>query len=194
MTKRSNSGPAGAKPKGFQLGPGVWTRLRYRVFDAEGELVEGAGSELGLVFGYGTLLPALEAALEGLSVGASRSVELPARDAYGDRRPDLELEIAREEFPPDAAPGDRFELERDDGSEVVVRILAVAEELVVVDLNHPLAGQKVRFEIEVLEARTASPEELQIAESALLGADETGPDPSEALIPAAGLLHRGVRS
>jgi FKBP-type peptidyl-prolyl cis-trans isomerase SlyD len=193
MSKPRRERPA-PKPKGFQLGPGVWTRLRYRAFDAEGELVEGAGGEVGFVFGYGTLLPALESALEGLSVGTLRTVELSAEDAFGKRRPELELELARDEFPPDAAPGDRFELERDDGSEVVVRLLAVSEEVVVVDLNHPLAGQKVRFEIAVEEARAATPEELQIAESALLAAEETGPDPTDGLIPAASLLGRGVRS
>jgi FKBP-type peptidyl-prolyl cis-trans isomerase SlyD len=194
MSKRARGERPGGKPKGFQLGPGVWTRLRYRVFDAEGELLEGAGGELGFVFGYGTLLPPLEAALEGLTVGAERTVELSARDAFGERRPELELEVARDEFPPDAAPGDRFELEREDGSEVVARLLAVGEDTAVVDLNHPLAGQRVRFEIGVLEARAATPEELQIAESALLMGEEAGPDPTEGLIPAAGLLRGGVRS
>jgi FKBP-type peptidyl-prolyl cis-trans isomerase SlyD len=121
-------------------------------------------------------------------------VELDARDAYGERNPELELEVAREEFPPDVSPGDRYELEREDGSEVVARILAVADDVVVVDLNHPLAGQRVRFEVEVLEARAATPEELQIAESQLLGEEEGALDASEGLIPVAGLLRRGVQS
>jgi FKBP-type peptidyl-prolyl cis-trans isomerase SlyD len=102
--------------------------------------------------------------------------------------------VAREEFPPDVSPGDRYELEREDGSEVVARILAVADDVVVVDLNHPLAGQRVRFEVEVLEARAATPEELQIAESQLLGEEEGALDASEGLIPVAGLLRRGVQS
>jgi FKBP-type peptidyl-prolyl cis-trans isomerase SlyD len=188
MTKTKRTGKTAAqKPGGFQLGPGVWTRLRYGVFDAEGEAVEGAGGELGFVFGYGALLPALEAALEGLSAGATRRVELSAEEAYGKRRPDLELEVAREDFPPDVEPGDRYELEREDGHEVVVRVLAVSDEGVVVDFNHPLAGQRVRYEIEVLETRAASAEEIELAEAALLAAGEGEP---EGLLPADSLVRR----
>ncbi|HEV8548351.1 MAG TPA: peptidylprolyl isomerase [Polyangiaceae bacterium] len=194
MSKARSAGKGDGKSRGFRLGPGVWTRLGYRAFDAEGEQVEGAGEELGLVFGYGVLLPALEAKLEGLVVGEKRSIELSARDAYGERDPALELEVGRGEFPPDVEPGDRYELERDDGSELVVRVLAVTEEGVVLDMNHPLAGQRVRFEIEVLEARPASPEELAIAESALAGAETEPEEGPERLISAADLLRRGVRS
>jgi FKBP-type peptidyl-prolyl cis-trans isomerase SlyD len=190
----ASNGRSGKRPQGFQLGPGVWTRIGYRTFDADGEPVEGAEGESGVVFGYGALLPPIEAALAGLSVGAKRTVELTARDAYGERNPELELEVARDEFPPDVAPGDRYELERDDGSDVVARILAVSDDVVVVDMNHPLAGQRVRFEIEVLEARAATPEELQIAETQLLSEADEAPDPTEGLIPLAGLLRRGGKS
>ena len=188
MSKRQSSETNGdAKARGCQLGPGVWARLAYRVFDAEGELVEGAGGEIGFVFGYGTLLPALESALEGLAAGTARRIELSPRDAYGERKPALEMEIAREDFPPDVTAGDRFELEREDGTEVVVQVLAVSDDCVVVDFNHPLAGQRIRFEIEVLEARAGTPEELEIAESALLA---PGDAESETLIPATDLIRR----
>jgi len=194
--KRSKPERASARqaPRGFQLGPGVWTRLGYRTFDADEEPIEGADGETACVFGYGALLPVVEAALEGLGVGAKRDVELAPRDAFGERRAELELEVAREEFPPDVTSGDRFELERDDGSEVVARILAVGEDTVVVDLNHPLAGQRVRLEITVLEARAASPEELALAESAVLAEEDVPGDPGEGLIPLGGLLRRGGRS
>lgn len=175
------------KAGGFQLGPGVWTRLRYLVKDAEGELVEGAGGDVGLVFGYGALLPALEAALEGLGAGGRCTVELAARDAYGERKAELEVEFSRDEFPPDLAPGDRLELEREDGSEVVARVLDVSDDAVVMDLNHPLAGQSVRYEIEVLEARVASAEELEIAESSVLALEDPGP---EGLVLAGDLVRR----
>jgi FKBP-type peptidyl-prolyl cis-trans isomerase SlyD len=140
------------------------------------------------------LLPALEAALEGLSAGAHKTVELAARDAYGERDPASQLEFARDEFASDVAPGDRLELERDDGSVVVVSVLDVNDEGVVVDLNHPLAGQRVRFEIEVLEARPATAEELQIAESALEAGEEDPEEATGGLIPPSDLLRRGGRS
>jgi FKBP-type peptidyl-prolyl cis-trans isomerase SlyD len=185
--QRAGTDGTRAEARGFQLGPGVWTRLRYQVKDAEGELVEGAGGEVGLVFGYGSLLPALEAALDGLGVGARRSVELAARDAYGERKPELEVEFSRDEFPPDVAPGVRLELERDDGSEVVARVLDVSEDAVVMDLNHPLAGQSVRYEIEVLEARAATAAELELAESQALALEDPGP---EGFVPAGDLVRK----
>ncbi|HEY3494830.1 MAG TPA: peptidylprolyl isomerase [Polyangiaceae bacterium] len=180
--------------QGFQLGPGVWTRLRYTVRDAEGEVVEGTPAELSLVFGYGVLLPALEAALEGASVGSSRSVELRARDAYGPRRPEAEVEFARDEFPADVAAGDRLELEREDGTLAVVRVLDVSDEHVRLDMNHPLAGQSVRFEVEVLEARAASAEELGLAEALLADAPDEGSEAPDGLISPERLLRPGVRS
>lgn len=187
--------------RGFQLGPGVWTRLRYSLFDAEGDLVEGTPTEVGAVFGYGMLLPAVEAKLEGLGAGERKSFELSPADAYGPRDPRAEIEFDRAEFPPDIAEGERYEVERDDGTPLVLRVLAVNAEGVLVDLNHPLAGQKVRFEVEVLEARVATEDELALAEAALNEEPDGEPDPGSGpedgpggLVPAASLLRRGVRS
>jgi FKBP-type peptidyl-prolyl cis-trans isomerase SlyD len=179
--------------RGYQLGPGIWTRLSYRVFDAEGEALEPDAVDMGCVFGYGALLPALEAALEGKLAGARCSVELGPKDAFGKRDPKLTLEVVREDFPPGVAPGDRFDAEREDGTPVMLQVLEVSDAAVVLDLNHPLAGQRVRFEVEVLEARPASPEELALAEARLAEepeGDSGGPEP---LIDPARLLHRGSR-
>lgn len=180
--------------RGHQLGPGVWTRLRYRVFDAEGEALEADAVETGCVFGYGALLPALEAALEGKETGARCSVVLAPKDAFGKRDPARRLEVERDEFPPDVAPGDRFDAEQEDGTPLVLQVLEVSETEVVLDLNHPLAGQRVRFEVEVLEARPASQKELDLAEAALLDPPEEAPGgPMEPLIHPARLLRRGSR-
>jgi FKBP-type peptidyl-prolyl cis-trans isomerase SlyD len=178
----------------------VWTRLRYAVFDAEGELVEGTPAEVGLVFGYGVLLPALEQALSGLTVGTERTVELEPEDAYGPRDPAAELEFSRDEFPEDVEEGQRYEIERADGTPAVLRVLGVSESGVVVDLNHPLAGQRVRFQVAVLEARAATADEVALAEAALEAEGEAeeppengGPLGPGGLLPAASLLRRGVR-
>jgi FKBP-type peptidyl-prolyl cis-trans isomerase SlyD len=179
---------------GYQLGPGVWTRIRYTVFDGEGEVVEGMPAEVSLVFGFGVLLPALEHALAGARAGSRLSVELSPAEAYGDRDPRAQLEVDPGEFPPDVAAGDRFEVERDDGTPSVLQVLEVTPDAVVVDLNHPLAGQRVRYELEVIEARAATEEELILAEDALEEDPEPAPHPSGGLIPAAGLLRRGIRS
>jgi len=159
-----------------QLGPGVWARLRYEVQDAEGEAVTGAPAEMGCVFGYGSLLPRLEQALEGLQVGDRRTVTLPPRDAFGERDPEAFVEFDRAEFPEGVSAGDRFEAEQADGTPMSLQVLDVDAERVVVDLNHPLAGQAVRFDIEVLEARPATDDEIRLAE-ARLAEDEESEEP-----------------
>jgi FKBP-type peptidyl-prolyl cis-trans isomerase SlyD len=182
----------------------VWTRLRYRVFDAEGEALEADAVETGCVFGYGALLPALEAALQGKTAGARCSVELAPKDTFGMRDPTRTLEVLRDEFPPNVAPGDRFDGEGSDGTPLLLQVLEVTESSVILDLNHPLAGQRVRFEIEVLEARPASNEELTLAEAALTEEPEGTPEPGSfgmpsqkgpagPLIDPARLLRRGSR-
>jgi FKBP-type peptidyl-prolyl cis-trans isomerase SlyD len=193
----SGQPPSGS---GYQVGPGMWTVVGYRVFDADGEAVDNAVPELGFVFGYGAILPRLEAALEGARVGSHKTVVLPPEDAYGRRQPEATLEIERSEFPADVEAGDRYEAETEDGSLIVLRVLEVTPEAVVIDQNHPLAGQRVRFELTVREVRPAREDEVRRAEQRLLadqaGGDGKGAAPSapSPVIPAQSLLRGPSRS
>jgi FKBP-type peptidyl-prolyl cis-trans isomerase SlyD len=133
--------------------------------------------------------------------GARCTVELSPRDAFGDRDPELFVEVERGEFPEAVAAGDRFDAEQKDGIPFVVQVLEVTEAGVLVDMNHPLAGQRVRFEVEVLEARPATAEEVVLAEARL--EEDPGSDPEggsgglrttgQPLIAPASLLRRGSR-
>ncbi len=82
------------------------------------------------------------------------------------------------------AAGDRFDAEGDDGRPVLLQVLEVTEEAVILDTNHPLAGQRLRFEIEVQEVRPATATELEEAE-ARLAAEPDLPEesPVSRLIP-----------
>lgn len=173
----------------FQIGPAMWVRLRYAARDEDGESVEDLEPELDYVHGYGALLPRLERALEGQRVGARVTVRLPPAEAFGPRREEAVLELARDEFPDDVAPGDRFDVEAADGNLLVLRVLDVSPEGVVADTNHPLAGQTVTFLLEVLAVRPATDDEVRLAEAAL-----EGEEPAEGpLIPVASLLRGGSR-
>ena len=136
----------------FQVGPGMMVTLRFALFDQDDEPVEvpGGEEESSFAFGFGELLPALEQALYGAMVGEHRSVALRAEDAYGRRDEAEVIEVDRAEFPEGAEPGDTFEAENAVGQVVLLTVLETTEERVVVDGNHPLAGQDVRFEVEVL--------------------------------------------
>lgn len=178
----------------FQIGPEMWVRLRVVVCDAEGAPVQDEPSEVAFVFGYAALLPALESALEGTPQGARKSVTLKPEDAFGKRDPKAVLEVLRDEFPEDVAEGDVFDADEEDGppgstSPVLLRVLEVTPDSVILDRNHPLAGQKVRFDVEVLEVRPAETAEISAAEAAATGDSA----PQEPLIPAARLLRGGTR-
>ncbi len=172
----------------------MWVRLRVVIHDAEGAPVQDEPSEAAFVCGFGALLPALEEALFGLPEGARKQVTLKPQDAFGERDAKAVLEVLRDEFPPDVQEGDVFDAEEDDGPDapggmVQLRVLEVTPDSVILDRNHPLAGQKVRFDVEVLEVRPAEESEIFAAEAALAS---DGP-PEEALIPAASLLRGGPR-
>ena len=183
------------KQSGFQVGPEMWVRLRVVIHDAEGEPVQDEPTETTFVFGFGSLLPALEEGIEGLPDGAKKSLTLKPADAFGERDPKAVLEVLRDEFPEDVAEGDVFDADEDDdgpeapGGPVLLRVLEVTPETVILDRNHPLAGQKVRFDVEVLEVRPADDAEISAAEAAILAQ----PAPQESLIPAASLLRGGTR-
>ena len=172
----------------YQIGPGMFVMLGYRDFDEEGEALHSEPDELSLVVGYGGLLPAIEERLEGMRQGDERNVELPPERAFGRRNPKAVVEVDKSDFPPDVAPGDRFDAEGADGRPVLLQVLDVTEDAVVLDANHPLAGQRVRFEVAAREVRPATAEELLAAEKRLEQAPAEGNSPLEALVPVERLL------
>ncbi len=172
----------------------MWVRLRVVIHDAEGAPVQDEPTDATFVFGFGALLPALEEGLAGLEAGARKQVTLKPRDAFGERDPKAVLEVLRDEFPPDVQEGDVFDAEEEPGPDgpggmVLLRVLEVTPDTVLLDRNHPLAGQKVRFDVEVLEVRPAEEDEISAAASALEG----GGTAEEPLIPASSLLRGGTR-
>ncbi|MCC6666410.1 MAG: FKBP-type peptidyl-prolyl cis-trans isomerase [Polyangiaceae bacterium] len=151
----------------YQVGPEIVVTLSYEVFDADGELVGGSDGPCSVVFGFGELLAQVERAVEGAVPGESRTVRLSAQQAFGERDPKAVIEFDRAEFPADVAPGDSFEAEGEGGDVVVLTVLDVTPDAVVVDQNHPLAGQPLRVEVQVLETRPATADELTAAAAEL---------------------------
>ena len=155
-------------PSGFQLSPGMWAVLRYQVFDEEDALIETDENELNVLIGYGVLFPELEEQLDGLAEGGSRTILLKPEHAFGLRNPDAQVEVDRSDFPEDVAAGDCYEAEDEDGRPVLLQVLDVSDEGVLVDSNHPLAGQTLRFEVQAREVRPATELELLAAEQRIL--------------------------
>jgi FKBP-type peptidyl-prolyl cis-trans isomerase SlyD len=103
-------------------------------------------------------------------------VLLRPEQAFGLRNPEAQVEVDRADFPEDVAAGDCYEAEDEEGRPVLLQVLDVSDEGVLVDSNHPLAGQTLRFEVEAREVRPATEEELEQAEARLL-TEEEEPEP-----------------
>jgi FKBP-type peptidyl-prolyl cis-trans isomerase SlyD len=184
---RPEAPPTHTPSGGCQVGPDTVVELHYRAYDEEGELVAESERPSEFLIGYGQLPPRLEHEIEGLAAGQSRSVALGPPDAFGPRDPKAVLEVDRADFPHDLAPGDQFEAEGAAGELVWLRVLEVSSETVVLDTNHPLAGQMVRFEITVDAVRPATAHERTAA------AERLEPAQAPPLVSVDRLLQGGGR-
>lgn len=103
--------------------------------------------------GLGQLIPGFEQAIIGMEPGESKTTTIPADQAFGPRREDMMLEIDREHVPPgmDLQVGQQLEISQADGQVLLVTVAEVTESKVTLDANHPLAGQDLTFDIQLLE-------------------------------------------
>lgn len=108
---------------------------------------------LQFIIGEGMLIPAFEAAVSGMSPGESKTIKIPAPEAYGPHIKELLIEFERQQLPRDINPeiGLELQIEQEDGNVAIVRIAEVTESKVAIDANHPLAGKDLTFDIQLLE-------------------------------------------
>ncbi len=108
---------------------------------------------LEFTLGQGQLIPGFEKAVVGMNVGDSTEVEISSDDAYGESREDLVISVPKDQLPDDVEPqvGMQLQVNQQDGQPIPVRITDVGEENLTLDANHPLAGQDLKFEIELVE-------------------------------------------
>jgi peptidylprolyl isomerase len=116
------------------------------------------GDPIEFEVGSGSVIHGFENAVRGMEVGQTREVRLDPDDAYGPRRDDLEVEVARDRLPPgiDAKEGEMLAVQVAPDQQAVARITGVDGDNVTLDLNHPLAGKALHFDIEVVDIRDAA--------------------------------------
>jgi FKBP-type peptidyl-prolyl cis-trans isomerase SlyD len=116
---------------------------------------------LAILVGHGNIIPGLEEAMGGREAGDRFGVDVPAAQAYGDRRDDLTQRVPKKHFGERRlAPGDQVLLNTNFGQRAVT-IQKVGMTVVDVDLNHPMAGKDLHFDVEIVEVREATPEEIE---------------------------------
>jgi peptidylprolyl isomerase len=112
-----------------------------------------AGREpLEFALGGGKVIPGFDKAVEGMMVGETKSVKIPAEQAYGSRYDELIREVPKSALPDGIQPavGMALQAQGPDGQAIKLVVTAVAEESITVDGNHPLSGQPLNFDIELV--------------------------------------------
>lgn len=160
----------------MKIKKGCLVELDYVLYDAEGHVVERSEEEetLRYLHGHNEIPEPLERSLEGAEEGDRLKVTLDEGEAYGPYNPDGLVTVPRAQFPEDAeiVPGDWIEVQvaeegaaPDEGEELEMRVVEISPEAIVLDANHPLAGQEVTFDLAILDVREASPEEIASREA-----------------------------
>jgi len=128
------------------------------------DLVESTTLEqpLTFLFGAGQMLPKFEENLDGLSTGDAYDFRLSAVDAYGEHDEESVANLPKEMFEGQDLPeiGSILPLQDNQGNHFQGQVVSIAEDAVLVDLNHPMAGQALHFKGNIINVRPATPEEL----------------------------------
>ena len=124
-----------------------------QVFDTSTE-----GDPLEFQLGAGEVIPGFDQGVQGMEIGEKKTIEIPVDEGYGPRVDQLVQAVPRQGMNLDAEPqaGMSLIMQLPDGNQIPVTITEVTEEFITLDANHPLAGQKLFFDIELVELRQAA--------------------------------------
>ncbi len=138
-------------------------KMHYSVMDNDKNSIDNSfdGEPLIFIVGTGYLIQGLEDALQGKKAGDTLSVTVPPEQGYGERHDDLMQAVPKSMFEGmEIEVGMQFRASTDDGDQSVM-IIDIQEEDVIVDGNNPLAGITLNFDVEILEVRDATADELE---------------------------------
>lgn len=158
----------------MSIAPNKFVRVSYELYagnEDERELMEEATAErpLEFIYGMGMMLPEFEKQLFGKSVGDAFDFVLTSEQAYGERNEEAVQELPKDIFVNEQGEfdasivfeGNTLPMYTPDGHTVQGSVLEVREDVVVMDFNHPLAGESLHFIGKVLEEHEATPEEIE---------------------------------
>ena len=139
--------------------------LEFTLSDGEGKQLDSSkgSGPLEYLHGAENILPGLEKHLTGKKVGDAFKAVLPPGEAFGEPEGPGPQPVPRSDFPPDVVlePGIGIEIDGPDGEPVMVWVHDLDEETVYLDSDHPLAGVTLTFDVEVLQIRAATEDELE---------------------------------
>lgn len=138
--------------------------IHYSLSLDNGEQIDSSDKSepLEYLHGHGNIVPGLEEELTGHKVGEDLAIVVPPDKGYGLPDPEGVQELPRGTFPEklDLQPGAILSAEDENGNPLHLRVVEAGEEMVKVDMNHPLAGQNLNFQIQIVAVRSATQDEL----------------------------------
>ena len=145
----------------MKIGKNTIVTMSYKVVNAQGKTLDQSQEPTAYLHGgYDNTLPKIEEALDGQEVGFATTLKLAAADAFGEHDEGLVQTIPKSEFPPGVKVGGQLRGRAEDGSERVFTVVKIKGDKVLLDGNHPWAGQELSFSLKVIEVRAASAEEV----------------------------------
>ncbi|MBR3371671.1 FKBP-type peptidyl-prolyl cis-trans isomerase [Ralstonia pseudosolanacearum] len=137
-----------------QAKAGATVRIHYTGTLSDGSVFDSSEGRDPLEFqlGAGAIIPGLERAIDGMTVGDQKTVTIPCAEAYGDYQPEARQDVPRDQIPADIPldPGTMLQMQTPDGRAMPVTVAEVTDQAVTLDANHPLAGKDLTFAVEVV--------------------------------------------
>lgn len=134
---------------------GQKVKIHYKgTLDDGTQFDSSAGRDpLEFEMGAGMVIPGFENGVRDMAVGETKTIHIPADEAYGQRREDMVMDFERSQLPDGLEPevGMMLQMQGPQGQPVPVRVTAVEEAAITIDANHQLAGQDLNFELELVE-------------------------------------------
>jgi FKBP-type peptidyl-prolyl cis-trans isomerase 2 len=138
-----------------QAKPGDTVKIHYTGRLDDGTVFDSSVNREPLEFTLsgGQVIPGFDEAVLGMTPGESKTQKIPMDQAYGPHREEMVLEISRQQIPPELEPevGQQLQVQQENGQTIPVFVTEVTESNVTLDANHPLAGEDLTFDIQLVE-------------------------------------------
>ena len=158
----------------------LYVAIEYTLTLESGQEIDKSPADqpLGFIAGTGQIIPGLEKALMGRTAGENAKLVVEPEDAYGPVKDELFQEIPNSQFPNDVEikPGMAFEAQGPNGPFMISITKVNDNETITVDLNHPMAGKQLHFDVNVIEVREPTAEELAQAAASMSSGCACGSD------------------
>ena len=144
-----------------QVKQGDTVKVHYHGKLTDGTTFDSSEGRQPLEFevGGGRVIKGFDEGVKGMTIGEKKTVSIPADEAYGQRQEDMVIPFERKNFPPDIEPevGMTLNMHSEDGNALPVVITEITPDTIMLDANHPLAGEDLIFDIELVDLKSKSP-------------------------------------